>query len=278
MPSPEWMTVVRCPVCGSTRAGEDEGTSAGYPAGTYAMECASCGHTAVCDEYDIKFDWNAYVSKGPLPAYVVPTDSLDAAVSKLCGARQGAHTSAQHSIRTRAIEAWSEPHRRYHTLEHLSECLVLFRESEVRRECERPHEVMVALWLHDLVYDTARTDNEERSAEEARKLLSAAGVAEEAVERIAALILATKHHVAETPDAAVLLDVDLAILGAGPERFARYEAQIREEYGWVPDEAYRAGRRAVLERFAGRPRIFLTNTLHDRLEARARANLAAALA
>jgi predicted metal-dependent HD superfamily phosphohydrolase len=183
------------------------------------------------------------------------------------------------ALAERVVAGWTEPHRSYHTIEHLGECLAWLDDPEVRGAIERPAEVELALWLHDLVYDTRRGDNEHASAEEGRGLLGAVGGIDPAViERIAAMVESTKDHGARSADGAVMLDIDLSILGADPARFARYESQIREEYGWVEPDAYRAGRRAVLARFAARPRLFLSDALHDRLEARARENLARALA
>ena len=92
-----------------------------------------------------------------------------------------------------------------------------------------------------------------------------------------ALILATKHtgDVPDTPDAAAFLDADLAILGAAEARYARYAADIRKEYEWVPEEPYRAGRRAVLEGFLERERIYRTAVMFDEGEGAARRNLPA---
>jgi predicted metal-dependent HD superfamily phosphohydrolase len=90
---------------------------------------------------------------------------------------------------------------------------------------------------------------------------------------VAALILATKTHDAGADaDARVLLDADLAILGADETAYRSYADQIRQEYAWVPEADYRAGRRRVLEGFLNRPRIF---HFLDHLEATARRNIAA---
>jgi predicted metal-dependent HD superfamily phosphohydrolase len=76
----------------------------------------------------------------------------------------------------------------------------------------------------------------------------------------------------------VLLDADLAILGATEERYRQYAADIRREYAWVPDAEYRAGRASVLEVFLARPRIYWHELTFEEGEARARANLRAELA
>ena len=176
------------------------------------------------------------------------------------------------------VAAYSERHRHYHTLQHLRECLAQFEAAATL--ARRPAEVELALWFHDAVYDPPRKDNEERSADWARASVLAAGCSAEAAQRIAALVLATKTHVAPAgdDDAALLLDVDLSILGAAPARFAEYERQIRAEYAHVPEAEFRAGRARVLQGFLARDRIYSTDAFHDALEARARANLEHSLA
>ena len=98
-------------------------------------------------------------------------------------------------------------------------------------------------------------------------------------ERIHALVMGTRHESAPRgADARVIVDVDLSILGAPQSRFEEYEAQVREEYAFVPDSEYRRGRQAILQRFLSRPTIFSTRRFIERYEAQARANLARALA
>ncbi|MFL6677550.1 MAG: N-methyl-D-aspartate receptor NMDAR2C subunit [Burkholderiaceae bacterium] len=175
------------------------------------------------------------------------------------------------------LARWAEPHRRYHTPQHLRECLALF--AAHRELAERPGEVGLALWFHDAVYDTARHDNEAASADWARRVLRDAGAAPEVAGRVDALILATRHsQVPATPDERLLVDIDLAILGAAPARFDEYERQIRDEYGFVPEDVFRDKRAAILRGFLARPAIFATAALAARFEAAARANLAGAIA
>lgn len=175
------------------------------------------------------------------------------------------------------VAAYSQPHRRYHTLQHLRECLDHF--DAAASLARRPAEVELALWFHDAVYDPARDDNEALSAGWAARSMEAAGCDAAAASRVRELVLATHGH-AETddPDTALLLDIDLAILGTAPERFAEYERQVRAEYAHVPDEDFRVGRERVLAGFLARPRLYLTEPYRAALEERARANLAASLA
>ena len=74
---------------------------------------------------------------------------------------------------------------------------------------------------------------------------------------------------------ALLDDADLAILASPPERYAEYVAGVRAEYAHVPEAAFRAGRRQILQGFLDRPRIYRTPAAYDAWEATARAQVAA---
>jgi predicted metal-dependent HD superfamily phosphohydrolase len=174
------------------------------------------------------------------------------------------------------VAAYSEPHRHYHTLQHLRACLAHL--DAAASLAQHPAEVGLALWFHDAVYDPRCADNEERSAEWAWRSILAAGCGEDVAQRVQALVLATQGHGAsDDPDARLLLDIDLAILGAAPARFDEYEDQIRAEYVHLGEPQFRAGRLQVLTSFLARPRIYLTSAFHDALEHRARENIGRSL-
>jgi predicted metal-dependent HD superfamily phosphohydrolase len=174
------------------------------------------------------------------------------------------------------VARYAEPHRAYHTLQHIREC---FAELEpASSSAERLPEVQIALWFHDAIYDTSAQDNEEQSARWAHASLVANGASPETAARVHSLVLATKHDgVPEGTDAKLLVDVDLSILGAADSRFAEYERQVREEYSWVSEAAFRQGRARVLASFLERPSIYSTPWFVSRLEERARTNLSRSL-
>jgi predicted metal-dependent HD superfamily phosphohydrolase len=180
--------------------------------------------------------------------------------------------SAGRELLERLVEAYREKHRAYHTLDHVLHCLKwLGAAQELARH---PDEVEAALWFHDVVYDPRASDNEERSAEWAEEALTSAGVDDEKIARITALIIATRHI--EPPaddDAALTVDIDLAILGEDPATFDEYERRVRKEYAWVPDETFGTKRTALLEGLLARPRIYHTPFFRERLEVQARENL-----
>ena len=137
-----------------------------------------------------------------------------------------------------------------------------------------PAEVEMALWFHDSVYDTKRSDNEARSAAWAKKALSAAGASTESLRLVEDLILVTKHDaLPQTPDEQVLVDIDLSILGAAEQRFAEFERQVREEYSFVPGLLFRMKRKAILRTFLEREHIYSTPHFRELLENSARQNL-----
>ncbi len=181
------------------------------------------------------------------------------------------------ALREQLLASYAEPQRRYHTLQHLGECLAWFERE--RASAAHPAEVLLALWFHDAIYDVHAHDNEARSADWAREALHAAGTTAEAADRVHSLVMATRHDaLPEGRDAELLIDIDLAILGADAERFDEYERQVGVEYGFVPDEVRRPRRRAILQRFLARPAIYATPGMHARLEAPARSNLMRSIA
>ena len=176
------------------------------------------------------------------------------------------------SIFARLEAAYADPARAYHTAGHIRDCLAQF--DRCRRLAERPDEVEAAIWFHDAVYQPGASDNEDRSARLARTSLADAEASPEAARRIAELVLATQHlSIPRQPDAALLCDIDLSILGRTPEVFDEFERRIRREYAWVPEPVYRSARTEILEGFLARRSIFQTDFFREGYEAPARANL-----
>lgn len=200
---------------------------------------------------------------------------INASWQRACGdlGWQGDSTA----LREQLLARYAEPHRKYHTRQHLAECIALLEPA--LHLAQHPAEVEMALWFHDAVYETRQHDNEAQSAAWAQRALLAAGVCADSAARVHELVMATCHTaLPATADAQLLVDIDLAILGAPPVRFAEYERQIRLEYGFVPGWLFRRKRRAVLRSFALRAPIYHTAHFRERCETQARQNLRLALA
>ncbi len=173
------------------------------------------------------------------------------------------------------LARWSEPHRGYHNTRHLAEVL----DRLVDLDGATPAAVLAA-WFHDAVYSGSPGDDERASAALAASLLSDLGVGEQNVQRVRDLVLATLDHDTQGtetgPDQerAALVDADLAILAADPERYRSYVDGVRAEYRHLDDTAFATGRLAVLERLVGRAALFATRQGRDLWEERAREQVA----
>lgn len=181
---------------------------------------------------------------------------------------------------TPALEAaYAEPHRRYHSRAHIEACLAeLAAVPDLTGEERRL--LAWAIWWHDAVYDPTRADNEEQSAEMARRDLPSLGAAESEIAEVERLILLTKGHAVPAGDrlGALLVSIDLSVLGGEPAAYDAYARGVRQEYGHVPEPAFRAGRKAVMQRFLEAPVLFPDPAFRARLEDRARTNIAREIA
>ncbi|MCC8336773.1 hypothetical protein LMJ38_12615 [Streptomyces sp. R1] len=171
------------------------------------------------------------------------------------------------------LARWQEPQRRYHTLAHLT--AVLDHVDVLAEHAEDVDAVRLAAWFHDAVYLPERSENEERSARLAERALTEAGVPAERTAEVARLVRLTVTHApaGDDRDGQVLCDADLAVLASPPSAYAAYTAAVREEYHFVPNEAFRAGRAAVLRQLLELPALFHTPHGQREWEATARHNL-----
>jgi predicted metal-dependent HD superfamily phosphohydrolase len=172
------------------------------------------------------------------------------------------------------LRRYAEPHRRYHTVNHLHHVLVMIDELAENQDLLL---VRLAAWFHDAVYavPAGQLSNEEASARLAIRTLGRAGLEQEDLNQVARLVRLTETHVpgSRDPEGELLCDADLAILAAPPDAYARYVEQVRAEYAAVPEPQFLAGRLAALTELADRE-IFRT-TGGRRLTAAARDNLEA---
>lgn len=174
---------------------------------------------------------------------------------------------------------YREPHRRYHNIQHIEACFDI-AEDFIPKEVDR-QAIDLAILAHDVIYDTMRGDNEEKSAFFFEECALRYNIDPKLTSRVSSIILATKHtgqdESALPLEARYMLDVDMSILGAVATEFDAYCANIRAEYHWVPEDIYRAKRKEILEGFLARDRIYLTDVFHVAFEEKARGNLQRAI-
>lgn len=190
------------------------------------------------------------------------------------------HLAAEVGIAQQAVAVWlqlaaaySADGRFYHNLHHIQ--YVLDIADHLQNTAANFTAVQLAIWFHDVVYDPRRSDNEAQSADFARQTLQPLGVPDALLALVSDLILVTQTHetAVTNPDACIMLDADLAILGELPEKYDAYARAIRQEYSFVPEAAYRAGRTAVLQRFLGRRPFFYTAWMQQTRETAVRQNI-----
>lgn len=169
-------------------------------------------------------------------------------------------------------QAYSEPHRRYHTLEHINHLL-----SELRKAVPNPSEaLLLAALYHDYVYDTNRQDNEDKSAEALRHLLERNEAPPALVSKVGELIRATKHSGSTDrfdDETKVLLDADMAVLAESPQNYDLYVSRVRQEFSQVSEPVWRHHRLRFLMSCLESTAIFLSAHFST-YERQARANIA----
>jgi predicted metal-dependent HD superfamily phosphohydrolase len=176
------------------------------------------------------------------------------------------------SLWAEILNSYSQPHRFYHTLSHLSFMYTALKKYDF--DIDNLDAIIFALFYHDIVYNPRKNDNEEKSALIAENRLSRLSVPREFSVNVSAMILKTKDHDdAPTMDGNLFLDADLAILGSGVSQYRIYAQSIRKEYIVYPDFLYKPGRLKLIDHFLKMPYIFKTPFFRTNFEMAARTNL-----
>ncbi|WP_395373485.1 N-methyl-D-aspartate receptor NMDAR2C subunit [Marinicella sp. W31] len=173
---------------------------------------------------------------------------------------------------TALILAYSESHRHYHTCEHIHASLKHL--DATRSLAENSDAIELALWFHDAVYQPYAADNERKSADWAMRFLQANACQQSLVDGVDDLIMVTMHNEEpKTSDQQLILDIDLAILGAPAVVYDQFESNVRKEYRWVPFFLYRKKRKQILYSFLNREHIYHQPFFASKFEDQARHNL-----
>lgn len=173
------------------------------------------------------------------------------------------------------LRAYQASWRKYHNLVHIDALLKLAERYQA--QLQHVHEVVMAIWFHDAIYQPLRPDSEARSARLAKKFLTQAGASQETTERIIFMIQHTALHTeelgAEHQDCAYFLDFDLSILGQEPELYQTYQQHIRQEFRFIPDVIFRAKRIKIIKNMLQMPFIYRMPETRELYEKQARKNL-----
>lgn len=167
---------------------------------------------------------------------------------------------------------YSSKKRHYHTLQHLDN--LLSELNDVKEKIHNWEAVLFTLYYHDIIYNTLKLDNEEKSAAFADERMKQIGVPNETIELCTKQILATKSHIkSDKSDTNYFTDADLSVLGQDWDNYSIYYKNIRKEYSIYPDLVYNPRRRKVLNHFMEMDRIYKTDFFYNKYEVQAKLNL-----
>lgn len=169
------------------------------------------------------------------------------------------------------LARYCEPHRCYHTTDHVGHCL---REFDLASShMEHAAAVELAIWFHDAIYAPDASDNEQKSAE-LFETCAGDSFDEASRRRVRDLILVTMHSERPaTADQAFMVDIDLSSFGLPWPDFVRDSDAVRRECAHLSDQRFYAKQACFLRSLLARPTIYSTELFRDRHEVAARRNI-----
>ncbi len=170
------------------------------------------------------------------------------------------------------VKKYGKKGRAYHNLSHIYSFLKTFDQSTLQKNYTIVFEW--SIWMHDLVYNPLKKNNELKSAKKTKKLLGKY-LSEQQITEIYEIILSTARHQLyyQEDHHKLFLDIDLAIFASERTTYQKYTEAIREEYRMFPNFLYKKGRRGVLNHFLDRENIYFTSHFQNHFEDIARENL-----
>ena len=169
------------------------------------------------------------------------------------------------------VQRYSEPHRHYHTPEHIGHCL---RQLDLAAGLmDDADAVEMALWFHDAIYDPRASDNERKSAEFFTQVVDQ-DVTAAFRQSVYDLIMVTTHP--EQPrslDEQFMVDIDLSSFGLPWDTFQRHSDAVRQEYTHLSDQQFYPNQIAFLRSLLARPAFFFTDLFRERYEKTAKENI-----
>jgi len=182
------------------------------------------------------------------------------------------------------VEHYLEPHRYYHTFEHITNMLrnvSLFKQELSDKELFL---LKLAVLYHDVIFVIGNPNNEEESAQLFLSHAAQGLIVDEKfklnqadVDLVARMIRDTQKHFPSFDLSKYLIDLDLWTL-AGDEEFHVNGKKINQEFQSINPDDYKKGRIAWLQGMLDRDTIFYTEyCIKLGFNAKAKANLSSEL-
>lgn len=103
------------------------------------------------------------------------------------------------------LKSYTASSRHYHNIDHVA---ALLKDAEELSSMTIDHDALrFAIWYHDIIYNSLKSDNEEKSADEAEKALLRLNYPIQDIEKVKSMILRTKKHMEKQDD-----DIDTRLL------------------------------------------------------------------
>ena len=151
------------------------------------------------------------------------------------------------------FSAYRQPHRFFHTLDHLKSICDLIHAQVA--DAESSAQMLLAALFHDVVWYPQRKDNEEQSAKVFDQLSASFGaeLPQSAAEAVHTIILTTKSQRKINALARQFHEFDCNVLLHGDQvDLLAYEFQIFREFQFLSLKEYRKGRSDFFRRFSQR--------------------------
>lgn len=140
------------------------------------------------------------------------------------------------------LQNYRQPHRHYHTLNHIVDVL-----GYIDQQGELENDVLfLTAVFHDVVYQPKANDNEQQSADYFKQVYNGGS---DMAQQVIQIILDTQHHKASNSLSQLFQQADLAIFDKPFDALLAYEHQIFKEFEFVDWKTYQTERVKVLEQF-----------------------------
>ena len=127
------------------------------------------------------------------------------------------------------------------------------------------YKLELAIWFHDIVYDSTRTDNEKLSANNFKSFGNIIGLKNKHIKEICNLILVTKHNdTVKTESEKIICDLDLREFTSIRSKLNSEE--VRKEFVHLSDEEFYKGRADFLRKMINKKYIYSTDLYRNSLE------------
>ncbi len=173
---------------------------------------------------------------------------------------------------------YREPHRHYHTTDHIMFCLdeldKVSADIKQRGAVLQQDAVELSIWFHDVVLEIPGTNNEQKSAQLFLEV-SDGRLDNDLRNRVHDAIIATTHK--STPDlfeSQLTVDVDLAGLAQSWSEFLVDSRNVRAEFSHLSDRDFNLGQGKFMKSLLDRASIYSTEYFLSSHEATARKNVA----